>query len=285
MHGMVQPLFAEREASLSPELATEQNTMKRLVAFDLDGTLAESKQPIDPEMAGLLARLSSCAIVAVISGGDWPQFRRQLVGNLPDEIDLARWFLLPTSGTKLYRYDGAWNPVYEDSFSDAERLLILAAFTAALTEAGIAEERIWGERIEDRGSQITFSGLGQQAPLNAKAAWDPDFAKRKRLQAALAATLPGFAVRIGGSTSIDITRAGIDKAYGMAKLAQLSGVSFAEMIFIGDAVFPDGNDYPVREAGIDTIAVRDIHETKRAIEAIAFCLEPSPQPAGMAVLP
>ena len=98
MPGTAQPLFAEREASLSPELATEQNTMKRLVAFDLDGTLAESKQPIDPEMAGLLARLSSCAIVAVISGGDWPQFRRQLVGNLPDEMDLARWFLLPTSG-------------------------------------------------------------------------------------------------------------------------------------------------------------------------------------------
>lgn len=97
-------------------------------------------------------------------------------------------------------------------FSDAELTLILAAFAAALKAAGVADERIWGERIEDRGSQITFSGLGQHAPLAAKAAWDPDFAKRKRLQAALGLALPGFAVRIGGSTSVDITRAGIDKA-------------------------------------------------------------------------
>jgi HAD superfamily hydrolase (TIGR01484 family) len=249
--------------------------MKRLVAFDLDGTLAESKQAIDPEMAGLLARLSSVAIVAVISGGDWPQFRQQLVGNLPTEIDLAKWFLMPTSGTKLYRHDGEWNPVYADLFTNDERALILAAFDAALAEAGIADERIWGERIEDRGSQITFSGLGQQAPLEAKTAWDPDFAKRKRLQAVLGAALPGFAVRTGGSTSIDITRAGIDKAFGMGKLAELSGVSFDEMIFIGDAVYPGGNDFPVREAGIDTIAVHNVHETKRAIEAIVFCLNPA----------
>ena len=246
--------------------------MKRLVAFDLDGTLAQSKQAMDAEMAGLLARLTRAAIVAVISGGDWPQFQQQLVGNLPSDADFARLFLLPTSGTKMYRHDGEWCPIYADLFSDAERERILAAFDDALAETHISDSRLWGDKIEDRGSQITFSGLGQHAPLDAKTAWDPDFAKRKRLQAALTAALPGFSVRIGGSTSIDITREGIDKAYGMRKLAQAAQVSFAEMIFIGDAVYPGGNDYPVREAGIDTIAVYDIAQTKRVIEAINFCL-------------
>ena len=239
--------------------------MKRLIAFDLDGTLAESKQAIDAEMACLLARLAKTAIVAVISGGDWPQFRRQLIGSLPDEIDFAQWFLLPTSGTKMYRYDGEWRPIYEDLFSDEDRARILRALDAALIEAGTSTSRIWGKRIEDRGSQITFSGLGQQAPLDAKVAWDPDFAKRRRIQAALSAALPSFSVRIGGSTSIDITRAGVDKAYGMRKLAQFAKMNFKEMIFLGDAVFPDGNDYSVWQAGIDTIAVRDIHETKRRL--------------------
>jgi phosphomannomutase len=159
--------------------------MKRLVAFDLDGTLAESKQEIDPEMGALLARLTKVAIVAVISGGDWPQFRRQLVGNLPDDIDLTRLFLLPTSGTKLYRYEREWHTVYGEMFRDDERERILAAFDDAIAKADLQDSRIWGDRIEDRGSQITFSGLGQQAPLDAKTAWDPDFAKRKRLQAAL----------------------------------------------------------------------------------------------------
>lgn len=248
--------------------------MKRLVAFDLDGTLAESKQAIDAEMAGLLEQLSHLAIIAVISGGDWPQFRQQLVCNLPEGLAVERLFLLPTCGTKLYRCAEEWQPVYADLLSEDARTRILAAFEGALAQAGIADEHTWGKRIEDRGSQITFSALGQKAPLEAKLAWDPDFSKRERLQLALAAALPGHSVRIGGSTSIDITQAGVDKAYGMRKLAQFALVDFAEMIFIGDALFPGGNDFPVRAAGIDSISVRDTAETKRVIETLIYSLPP-----------
>lgn len=246
--------------------------MKRLVAYDLDGTLAESKQPIDPETAELLARLTKVAIVAVISGGDWPQFMQQLVGNLPDDTELDRLFLLPASGTKLYRYHARWEQVYAELFTDDERADILGALASSVSKQGLDTAQSWGDKIEDRGSQITFSGLGQEAPLDAKQAWDPDFAKRKRLQAALISLLPGFEVRVGGSTSVDITRKGIDKAYGMAKLATASGIPAAEMIFIGDALYPGGNDYAVHEAGIDTVAVRDVIETRRVSEAIALCL-------------
>jgi phosphomannomutase len=239
--------------------------MKQLVAFDLDGTLADSKQAIDQEMGSLLSRLLQVSIVAVISGGDWPQFEQQLVGNLPKGMDFARMFLLPTSGTKLYRYDDGWQRSYSELFSEAERNHILRTLEDTVDQS-------WGEKIEDRGSQITFSGLGQQAPLGSKRAWDPDFSKRKRIQAALGPKLPGFAVNVGGSTSIDITREGVDKAYGMSKLAEAAGVPVADMIFVGDALYPGGNDYPVRSAGIDTIAVRDVTETKRIIETIVFCL-------------
>ncbi len=246
--------------------------MKRLVAYDLDGTLAESKQPIDPETAALLARLTKVAVVAVISGGDWPQFTQQLVGKLPDDTDLNRLFLLPASGTKLYRYRGGWEQVYAELFTDDERARILGALASSVSAQGLDGAQSWGEKIEDRGSQITFSGLGQQAPLDAKQAWDPDFAKRKRLQAAIVPLLPDFAVRVGGSTSIDITRKGIDKAYGMAKLATASGIPISEMIFIGDALYPGGNDYAVQEAGIDAIAIRDVLETRKVTEAIVLCL-------------
>ena len=246
--------------------------MKTLIAFDLDGTLAESKQSIDDEMAGLLSRLTHAVQVAVMSGGDWPQFEQQLVGKLPADADVAKLFLLPTSGTKLYRHDKGWQRVFADIFDDGERRQIVDALDQAVKEAGFAGDRSWGEKIEDRGSQITFSGLGQEAPLDAKHGWDPDFAKRKLLQTILTPILPEFAVRVGGSTSIDITRKGIDKAYGMKRLSGIADVPAAAMIFIGDAVYPGGNDYPVKEAGIDTIAVGSIAETKRAIEAILFCL-------------
>lgn len=248
--------------------------MKRLIAFDLDGTLAESKQPIDQGTAELLAELLGLLRVAVISGGDWPQFETQVVSRLPSTADLRQLFIMPTTGTKLYRFDEGWQIVYADVFSQEERSRILDALDRAADESGLRETQIWGERVEDRGSQITFSGLGQLAPLDAKTVWDPDFAKRKSLQAALRKRLPDLSVNVGGSTSIDITRTGVDKAYGMRRLSEESAIPQSAMLFIGDAIYPGGNDDPVRAAGIDVIPVRDVVETRTAITAILACLEP-----------
>jgi phosphomannomutase len=181
---------------------------------------------------------------------------------------------MPTSGTKLYRFvDGGWRAIYAEDFSKGERDRILAALDRAVEVAGFRGEKTWGEQIEDRGSQITFSGLGQEAPLDAKKAWDPDRSKREAMQMAAQKELPDLSVNIGGSTSIDVTRKGVDKAYGMEKLAEASGTPKSEMIFMGDAVYPGGNDWPVPDkAGVDTVAVGSIAETKRAIQAVVYCL-------------
>jgi hypothetical protein len=77
---------------------------------------------------------------------------------------------------------------------------------------------------------------------------------------------------MGGTTSIDVTKPGIDKAYGIRKLRDILGISIEEMIFVGDAIFPGGNDYPPKEIGVPSICVRDTHETKRVVEAIIACL-------------
>jgi HAD superfamily hydrolase (TIGR01484 family) len=248
--------------------------MKKLVAFDLDGTLAESKQPIGSDMADLLAALLKVADVAVISGGDWPQFEKQVVGRMPKNADFSRLWIMPTTGAKLYRPDakGAWQPVYADDFSAGERQQILDALDKAVDQTGLKEAKTWGDQIEDRGTQITFSGLGQEAPLDAKTAWDPDFAKRKKLQSALKPLLPGLSVNVGGSTSIDITREGVDKGWGLNRLSQESGIALGEMIFLGDAIYPGGNDYPAQQAGVPSIRVRDPADTATAIRAITLAL-------------
>jgi phosphomannomutase len=249
--------------------------MKQLIAFDLDGTLAESKQAIGEPMAASLGRLLEVAKVAVISGGDWPQFETQVVARLPGGARLENLFIMPTTGTKLYRFEGgSWQRIYADDFSPQESAEIRQALTETSAEQGLDKDQSWGERIEDRGSQITFSGLGQEAPLDAKKAWDPDFAKRKRLQAALQAQLPDLSINVGGSTSIDITRKGIDKAYGMRRLTEASGIPSEAILFLGDAIYPGGNDYPVAQAGIDSIKVRDPEETMQVVDAITFCLRP-----------
>ena len=247
--------------------------MKKLIVYDLDGTLAESKSSLDAEMAGLLHDLLGVIKVAVISGGNWPQFETQLLSHLPHDERLANLSLLPTCGTKFYQYSGDWKKLYEKDFTEDQRGKIRSSLKRALASADFKVERTWGEDIEDRGSQITYSALGQQAPLEEKEKWDPDYAKRKKIKALLDTYIPEFSVRIGGATSIDITKPGIDKAYGIRKLRDLLGISLKEMIYIGDALFVGGNDYPAEEAGVVSIPIRDPRETKRVTETIIACLD------------
>ncbi|KAI1748517.1 HAD-superhydrolase, subIIB family protein [Xylaria castorea] len=248
--------------------------MISLVAFDLDGTLAESKQPLKESMGEALANLLSVAHVAVISGGDWPQFEKQVASRLAEQADLSKLWLMPTTGTKLYTHrDAKWAPVFADLFTDGERKDIVDAFNASLDATGFTPGRTWGERIEDRGSQITFSALGQQAPIAEKKQWDPDFAKRKIIQADLRKRLPGLSINMGGATSIDITKEGVDKGSALKKLSDISSIPLEQMIFIGDAIFPGGNDYPAKEIGVKTVLVRDPDDTLTAIAAIIACLQ------------
>jgi phosphomannomutase len=254
--------------------------VKKLIVFDLDGTLASSKSAVDPEMSGLLHDLLAIVKVAVISGGDWPQFEKQLISNLPHDELLANLSILPTCGTKFYRYDaGDWKKIYSEDFTADQREKILGSLKKAIGVADFKIDKLWGEQIEDRGSQITFSALGQHAPLDEKEKWDPDFAKRKKIKAILDGFIPEFSVRIGGSTSVDITKPGIDKAYGIRKLRDLLGISIPEMIYVGDALYVGGNDYPAKTAGVDCISVKDPNETKRVIQTMIACLAVGSQAA------
>src|ERR1039458_2011815 len=247
--------------------------MKKLIVFDLDGTLAESKSPLDAEMSALLHDLLGIVKVAVISGGDWPQFEKQVLSHLPHDGSLVNLSLLPTCGTKFFEYKGEWKKLYSEEFTLNEKTKIISSLKKAVGVAGFKVEKVWGEVIEDRGSQITFSALGQQAPLEEKNKWDADFGKRKRITAILDMLIPEFSVRMGGATSIDVTKPGIDKAYGIRKLRDILGIALIEMIYIGDALFVGGNDYPVEEAGVICIPVRGPNETKPVTKAIIACLD------------
>ena len=246
--------------------------MKKLIVFDLDGTLAESKSSLDAEMSRLLHDLLGIVKVAVISGGDWPQFEKQVLSHLPHDESLVNLSLLPTCGTKFFQYKGDWKKIYSEDFTANEKKKITSSLEKAVGIAGFKVEKIWGEVVEDRGSQITFSALGQQAPLVYKDKWDSDFTKRKKIKAILDTLIPEFSVRMGGATSIDVTKHGIDKAYGVRKLRDILAISLKEMIFIGDALFAGGNDYPAEQAGVVSIPVQGPNETKRVVETIIACL-------------
>ncbi|MET4640093.1 HAD-IIB family hydrolase [Mycetocola sp. 2940] len=250
----------------------------RLVAFDLDDTLAPSKSPMDPRMSQLLADLLNVVPVCIISGGQFAQFKMQAIDNLPESgsTHLERLHLMPTCGTQYFRFENeTWEQIYAENLTDDEKSRALAAVETRAKELGFWESDTWGPILEDRGSQITFSALGQAAPVPAKQAWDPTGEKKNTLREAVAADIPDLEVRSGGSTSVDITRKGIDKAYGMKKLAELTGIPLDDMLFVGDRLDENGNDYPVKALGVRCEAVEDWEDTARFIEALIPQLAPA----------
>ncbi len=237
------------------------------IVFDLDDTLAPSKSPIDPAMAGALTTLLQRLPVAIISGGRFEQFEAQVLDRLTaGEPLLARLHLMPTCGTRSYlRRDGAWSMVYSQDLSPEQKNRIRQALEGTARRLGYWQDEPWGEAIEDRGSQVTYSALGQAAPLEAKAAWDPDGAKKHRLVTDLAPLLPDLEVRGGGSTSVDVTRKGIDKAYGMRRLMDQLDAGPKELLFVGDRLDAGGNDYPVLAAGYPCVPVTGWRDTLAVI--------------------
>ena len=253
--------------------------MKKLIAFDLDGTLAPSKSPLTDEMVEQLTQLLSHMQVCVISGGKFEQFEKQILNSLSNEPKLLNnLHLMPTCGTRYYRFKTSsqtWQKIYSEDFSDMQKKKINDVLLETIKELNLIEQKTYGEIIEDRGSQITLSVLGQDIVdelglegVEIKEKWDPDNKKKNLIAKTAAPRLDEFEVRVGGLTSIDVTKPGIDKAYGMTKLMNELKLNMSDILFLGDRLQPGGNDYPVKEMGIDSIEVSSWQDTKLIIEGI-----------------
>lgn len=280
------------DVNIRPAADYHKSGRVALVAFDLDDTLAESKAPLQPSMGEVLADLLAVVPVCIISGGRFFQFDTQVLQNLPARARVDRLHLMPTCGTAyVLNREGAWVEVYSQGLSEGEKRRSIESLERRARELGLWEgdDVVSGPRIEDRTSQITFSALGQSAAVADKKAWDPDGSKRLALREAVAEDLPDLEVRAGGSTSIDITRKGIDKAYGIQALVEQTGIALDEMLFIGDRLDPNGNDYPVATLGVACVAVTGPEQTetllRQLIPQLAADNNQSPQGAPMPEAP
>ncbi len=244
---------------------------KQLIVFDMDGTLTPSKAPMRRDMARLLERLLERKAVAVIGGGRYEQFQRQFIGQAKFRKDfMPKLALFPTSSTAFYRWRNGWKKVYAHELPTPTKRKIFAAFMEVFRETGYEHpEKAYGRIIEDRRTQVTFSAIGQNAPLRVKMRWHRKNDRlRRRLARLLAKKLPELEVRLGGLTSIDVTRKGIDKAYGIRQIRKTLGVSIKDMLFIGDAIYPGGNDYAIVRTGVDYVKVHGPSETRAVIRCL-----------------
>ena len=252
---------------------------KNLIVFDLDGTLTRTKSPMDPEMAALVMRLLAVKKVAVIGGGKYRLFQTLFLQRLkaPGHL-LKNLFLFPTTATSFYAYKSGWKKIYALYLSGAQRRKIKKAFQDVFREIGYKHpRRVYGRVIEDRGTQVTFSALGQDvvAVLGEKRGvllkekWLRENRDIKmRIARYLTNLLPEFEVRAAGFTSIDVTKKGIDKGYGLKQIEKYAGERIKNMVFFGDAIFPGGNDYGIIRTGVDYIPVTGPAETKKIIRAL-----------------
>ncbi len=251
--------------------------MKKLIAFDLDGTLAPSKSHFNERMVNMFDRLLEKYQICVISGGKYELFQRQFLTQITSDPDLlSKLHLMPTSGTRYYRFEnGAWLEKYAENIALDDKKKIIKALEEGLEESGYKEDKTYGITIEDRDSQITLSILGQEIVaelgdegVRIKEEWDSDGKKKMKIRDIVAPKIPDFEVRSAGSTSIDVTMPGIDKAYGMQKLMEATNLKKEDILFLGDKIVPGGNDFAVEQMGIDVIAVRNWHDTSFAVEGI-----------------
>lgn len=251
---------------------------KKLIVFDLDGTLTQTKSNLQPDMAKALRDLLATKKVAVIGGGTYKQFRNQLVAELkcPPPL-LANLFLFPTTAMAFYHYRDGWKKVYRFVLSPKEWQLIKKTFAEVLREVNyVKPAKTYGKVLENRGAQVTLSFLGQdvvaqlgQKGVKLKEEWTKKNTPLKlRIAALTQKRLPNLEVRAAGFTSIDVTKKGVDKAYGIHQIKKMLKIQIKEMLFIGDALSPGGNDYAARKTGIDCIPVRGPEDTKRIIGGI-----------------
>jgi HAD superfamily hydrolase (TIGR01484 family) len=255
-------------------------SQKSLIVFDLDGTLTASKAPLKRDMARALATLLAQKKVAVIGGGSYEQFKEQFIGHFicPPKL-FENLFLFPTTSTSFYRYrHGGWRKIYRKVLSSGEKKKIIDAFARAFAATGYVQPpKVWGKVIEDRGSQVTFSGLGQdivtalgpQKGIALKKRWNKEnSALRLRMIRMMDRELKNFEVRGGGLTSIDVTQKGIDKAYGVRQIEKILKIPIKDMLFIGDALYVGGNDAAAKKTGVQTMAVRGPVDTIAIIKKI-----------------
>jgi len=251
--------------------------MKKIIVFDLDGTLTASKSTIEDKMAAILGELLNKLKVCVISGGDFNQYEKQLFANLKlDDKQLGNLHLMPTCGSKYILYvNGQWKKIYSEDIPSEDKNRIKKAMLNALDHFNYRPEKVYGELVEDRGSQMALSTLGQDIVdvlgnegVKLKEELDKDNSKKNKLRDYIANEITDYEVRVGGLTTIDVTKPGIDKAFGMTKLMSHLNLEKKDILFIGDRMAEGGNDYPIKAMGIDSLEISDWHQTAVAISAI-----------------
>lgn len=234
--------------------------MPKHIFFDLDKTLTKSRTPMESEHRDIFDRLCDVANVVVVTGGTIEQIQEQVTPQFN-----GRYITLAQSGNQAIARDGSvlWN----DRLSDRQVAASMAFIAKLRAYFGIAV-RDENDIIENRGAQIAYSVLGFHEDIEKKYAFDPDETKRQSALAHFAGDVQrlqtaGVEVVPAGTTNFSFIPAGKHKGFNVNRLREYMGWVKDECLYVGDALFPGGNDYVV-------VGVIPTHPVKDPDETFAF---------------
>lgn len=212
----------------------------------MDKTIAPPRQPILADMFELLSSLKED--VVIVSGQEVDKIRWQSNNLVVTALGQNGNHAVTADGTEL------WN----EKLSHEHRTEILDHISEVIEILEHDLNHDWNP-IEDRGAQITFSPIGNTAPVDIKMAYDPDKTKRFSMLDKIPFASEDLIVKIGGSTSLDYIHKDKHKGNNVARYIELMDWDKEECIYFGDGLYPGGNDEAVIGV-IDTVLVVDHHD-------------------------
>lgn len=242
----------------------------KVLAFDLDGTIAKSKNPIEKDMVEVFCKLMNHIPMAIVSGASRKQFENQFLNFFPKDFDFTgKLYIFPQNGAELIEYkNGVWMIEYQNKIEDKNKQEIFSALDLVISRFDLKDNLEYGSLIEDRGEQVTLSALGQKAPIELKEKWDPEQKIRRQMKSIIDPLLPDNEIRIGGATSIDITKKGVNKAYAIRYLLEKFKFKSEDILYFGDALYLGGNDEIVKLNGFPCRFVHNPEETLNILRDI-----------------
>lgn len=229
---------------------------KKHFFFDLDNTLTRSRSLVSSDMRTALTELASIRDVTVVSGAQYAQIKRQL-SSLP-----PLFHVLSQNGNEAFSSSG--EKVWDHPLSAVEKKEIfehIVAIKKSFPEWSLGVDD--ADRTEDRGSQISFSVVGHHAPIERKEAFDPTGEKRKNALVLVPLSSPLVEVKVAGTTCFDYFARGRNKGFHVQKYVDHNGWSIEDSVYIGDQLYPGGNDDSV-------IGVCETKEVSSPDETLTF---------------
>lgn len=217
----------------------------------MDQTIAPARQPIHDDMYEFLTSLPHD--IVIVSGQEVPKIAWQSNG-LPS-------FTLGQNGN--HATDVADEELWHVPLDEQHRAEIMAHIEAIIEILDHDLNHEWTP-IEDRGAQITFSPIGNTAPVDVKKSYDPDRSKREALMERVPFESSELVVKIGGSTSLDYIHRDRHKGTNVKKLIDHLGWDDGDCVYFGDGLYPGGNDEAVIGV-IETVPVDDHLDTYRKL--------------------